>query len=128
MTAGVSGQPCAYRHQRIRGGSIRDRIDCLDGDRAAPSAYSGFVERPGGTVSRTVICWTHVLWLLQSSVAVQVRLMTLMVAPDKTGGCGGRGPSGGCSCGGGRMVSLLRLPIEIVLLPTVMGSGGFRTF
>src|ERR1051326_5387375 len=68
----------------------------------------------GGAVSRTVICWTQVLLLPQSSVAVQVRLITFTVAPGNTGGCGGNGPRGGCCCGGGRAVILDRFPSESV--------------
>src|SRR5262249_49563084 len=82
----------------------------------------------GGVESLTVICWTQVLWLPQSSIAVQVRLITLMTAPGGTDGCGGSGPSGGCCCGGGSGPHLERLPIEIVLLPTLIGSGVGRAF
>ena len=90
---------------------------------------SGGTVMAGGVVSRTVIRWTQVLWLLQSSVAVQVRSIKFTVRPGRTGGCGGRvggGPSGGCCCGGGSVVILFRFPIEIVLLPTVIDSGGVR--
>src|ERR1051325_11842503 len=82
----------------------------------------------GGAVSRTVICWTQVLLLPQSSVAVQVRLITFTVAPGNTGGCGGNGPRGGCSCGGGRAVILDRFPSESVWTPTVSGTGGSEAF
>src|SRR5438132_1002895 len=82
----------------------------------------------GGVVSLAVIRWTQVLWFPQSSVADQVRSTTLTMAPGGTTGCVGNGPSGGCSCGGGRGFILFRLPIEIVLLPTVMGTGGLSAF
>src|SRR5512143_3484115 len=66
--------------------------------------------RAGGAVSRTVIRWTQELWFPQVSVALQVRSNTLMVAPGSTGGCGGSGPRGGCSCGGGRAMIFERFP------------------
>src|SRR5881409_2118877 len=84
----------------------------------------------GGVVSRTMMRWTHVLWLLQSSVAVQVRsiMFTVRPGPGIPGGCGGGvggGPNGGCCCGGGNALILFAL-IEIVLLPMVTCSGGLR--
>src|SRR5881394_2752955 len=56
----------------------------------------------GGVVSLTVIRGTQLLWLPQLSVAVQVRSITLTMAPGSVGGCCGSGPNGGCCCGGGR--------------------------
>ena len=85
---------------------------------------SGGATRAGGVVSRTVICWTQMLLLPQSSVALQVRLITFTVAPGRAGGCGGSGPSGGCGWGGGSGVILDRFPSESVWLPTVIGTGG----
>src|SRR5438445_11813116 len=82
----------------------------------------------GGTVSRTVIRWTQVLRLPQSSVAAQVRSITLTVAPGSTGGCGGCGPKGGCSCGSGKVVILDRFPSESVWVPMVIGTGGTEAF
>src|SRR5882757_7688868 len=82
----------------------------------------------GGIVSRTVIRWTQVPRLPQSSVALQVRSITLMVAPGNTGGCGGSGPSGGCVCGGGRSKILDRFPSESVWVPIVIGTGGTEAF
>src|SRR5437879_1814526 len=81
----------------------------------------------GGAVSRTVIRWTQVVRLLQSSVAAQVRSITFIVTPGGSGGCGGSGPSGGCTWGGGSGSTLFAL-IEIVLLPIEMGSGAGRNF
>src|SRR6266511_5171715 len=74
--------------------------------------------------------WTQVLWLAQSSVAVQVRLIkfTVRPGPGMPGGCGGGlggGPNGGCCCGGGSGLTLFAL-IEIVLLPMEIISGGLR--
>src|SRR5436190_17823408 len=87
---------------------------------------SGGAKRTGGVESRTVMRWTHVLWLLHSSVAVQVRSIKLTVrpGPGMPGGCGGGvggGPNGGCCCGGGRALILFAL-IEIVLLPMLISS------
>src|SRR6266550_8453313 len=84
----------------------------------------------GGIVSRTVMRWTQVLWLAQSSVAVQVRSIKLTVRPGPVipGGCGGGvggGPNGGCCCGGGSGLILFAL-IEIVLPPMEICSGGLR--
>src|ERR1051326_7794250 len=81
-------------------------------------------ERVGGVVSRTVIRCTQVLVFPQSSVAVQVRSITLTVAPGNTGGCTGSGPRGGCCCGGGSAKIFDRFPSESVWTPTVMGTGG----
>ena len=81
--------------------------------------------RAGGVVSLTVICCTQVLLLPQASVAVQVRLITLIVLPGKTGGCGGSGPSGGCCCGGGSGNIFDKFPRESVWTPMVIGTGGF---
>src|SRR6266404_1374782 len=78
----------------------------------------------GAEVSLNVIRCTQVPVLPQSSVASQVRSTTLAIAPGRTGGWGGSGPSGGCCCGVGSGFILFRFPIEMVLLPTVMGSGG----
>src|SRR5437762_12427483 len=82
---------------------------------------SGGTVSAGGVVSRTVMRWTQVLWLLQSSVAVQVRSIKFTVRPGPVipGGCGsgvGGGPSGGCCCGAGSVLILFAL-IDIVLLP-----------
>src|SRR5438876_12142665 len=93
---------------------------------------SGGAEMTGGVVSRTVIRWTQALWLLQSSVAVQVRSIkfTVRPGPGMPGGCGGGfggGPNGGCCCGGGSGLILFAL-IEIVLLPMEIGTGGSRYF
>src|SRR5260221_14265394 len=82
----------------------------------------------GGVVSLTVIRWTQVLWLPQSSVAIHVRSIKLTVVPGNTGGWGGSGPRGGCSCGGGSAVILDRFPSESVWTPTVMGTGGTEAF
>src|SRR5437867_550622 len=84
----------------------------------------------GGVASITVMRWTQVLWLLQSSVAVQVRSIKFTVRPGPVmpGGCGGGvggGPNGGCCCGGGSVLILFAL-IEIVLLPMETCSGGLR--
>src|SRR5215469_16198948 len=92
------------------------------------STRSGGAVITGGVVSRTVICWTQVLALPQSSVAVQVRLMILTVSPGKTGGCCGNGPSGGCGCGGGNAKILPRFPSESVCMPTKIGVAGTVSF
>src|SRR6516164_1276969 len=81
----------------------------------------------GGMESRTVICCTQLLWLPQLSVAVQVRLIKLIVEPGNAGGCCGNGPNGGCCCGGGIGKILERFPSESVWLPTVIGTGGLAT-
>src|SRR4051794_5979833 len=83
----------------------------------------------GGVVSRTVIRCTQVLWLLQLSLAVQVRSMRLMVRPRRGGALVwmGGGPKGGCGCGVGNGLILFAL-IEIVLLPMEMSCGGLSTF
>src|SRR5881397_3432255 len=91
---------------------------------------SGGAVMTGGVESRTVMRWTQVLWLLQSSVAVQVRSIkfTVRPGPGMPGGCGGGvggGPNGGCCCGGGSVLILFAL-IEIVLLPMETCSGGLR--
>src|SRR5690349_18239581 len=78
----------------------------------------------GGLVSRTVICCTQVLLLPQASVAVQVRLITLVVLPGKTGGWVGNGPKGGWVCGGGSGPIFDRFPSESVWTPTLIGTGG----
>src|SRR6266550_1012016 len=84
----------------------------------------------GGVESRTVMRWTQVLWLLQSSVARHVRSIkfTVRPGPGMPGGCGGGfggGPRGGCCCGAGSGLILFAL-IEIVLLPMETCSGGLR--
>src|SRR5882672_1793277 len=92
------------------------------------STTSAGTLRNGGDVSLTVIRWTQVRVLPQSSVASQVRSTTLTVAPGSTGGCGGNVPSGGCCWGEGNGFILFKFPIEMVLLPTLMASGVLRTF
>src|SRR5439155_20895628 len=81
---------------------------------------SGGAEMTGGVESRTVMRWTQVLWLLQSSVAVQVRSIkfTVRPGPGMPGGCGrgvGGGANGGCCCGCGSVPILFAL-IELVLM------------
>src|SRR6516164_2311703 len=65
------------------------------------STRSGGTSTAGGVLSRTWICWTQVLLFPQSSVAVQVRLNTLMRRPGGPGGWGVGGTGGGCGWGGG---------------------------
>src|SRR5262245_23992321 len=92
------------------------------------SKRSGGIASVGGLVSVTVLRWTQVLEFPQSSVAVQVRSITLTVAPGGTGGCGGNGPSGGCGCGAGSSVIFERFPSESVWTPTVIGTAGTVAF
>src|SRR5262245_43897497 len=93
---------------------------------SSTTSAAAWITRP--VVSRTVIRWTQVLTLPQSSTALQVRSMTSMVAPGKTGGCTGSGPKGGCGCGGGRSPILDRFPSESVWTPTVISTGGSEAF
>src|SRR5690349_18994444 len=90
---------------------------------ASRTTFAGTV-KVGAAPSSTVKRCMQVPALPQLSVAVQVRSITLVMMPGSTAGGCGWGGNGGCDCGGGSWVSLLRLPMEMVFTPVLIGVTG----